>query len=281
MLIECKWCGCDLRKTHASQLYRYFSATEARFGILTNGIVYLFFSDIDEPNKMDTRPFFEFDILNFEEHHIRQLKKFTKNSFSLDDILTTASKLKYTNAIKKFLDEQLGAPSDQLVRFLVSQVYDGRITQSVIKKFRNIVADAQKQFINDKVNERLKTALTAGNRPPEEEVAGDEIGEGEEKKKKTEIVTTEEEIEGFNIVKAILREVLDVKRIAMRDRKSYCGILLDDNNRKPICRLHFDTAQKYIGLFSNKKEERVPISDLNDIFKYADRLKATVAEYDN
>ncbi|MDX8405269.1 MAG: hypothetical protein R8K50_03870, partial [Mariprofundus sp.] len=64
-----------------------------------------------------------------------------------------------------------------------------------------------------------------------------------------------------------------------RDTKSYCGILLDDNNRKPICRFHFDHAQWYLGLINDKQEERVPIDGLDDLFKYADRLKMTIAAY--
>jgi len=277
ILIECKWSKCDLDKEHASQLYRYFSATDARFGILTNGIRYLFFSDIEEPNKMDSKPFFEFGMLDFEEHHIRQLKKFSKSAFSLEDILTTASKLKYTGAIKKILEQQLENPSSQFVRFFSSQIYDGKSTQNIIKKFTGIVKDAQRQFINDKINERLKSALSSDDQNNEDQMSDDYVQNNKDDKT---IVTTEEEIEGYNIIKAIVREVIDVSRVAMRDKKSYCGILLDDNNRKPICRLHFNTSQKYLGLFSQKKEQKVPIDNLNDIFKYAEQLKAIISEYD-
>jgi len=131
MLIECKWSGCDLDKEHASQLYRYFSATEARFGILTNGVWYLFYSDIEEPNKMDSKPFLEFDMLDFEEHDVKELKKFSKSAFSLEDILTTASKLKYAGAIRKILEQELESPSTQFVRFFASQIYDGKLASFI------------------------------------------------------------------------------------------------------------------------------------------------------
>ena len=94
------------------------------------------------------------------------------------------------------------------------------------------------------------------------------------------IETTQEEIDGYNVVKAILREVVDVKRVTMRDTKSYCGILLDDNNRKPICRLHFNYSQKYLGVIAGKNEERIEIESVDDIFKYADRVKAAISEYE-
>nr|VFK28259.1 MAG: hypothetical protein BECKMB1821G_GA0114241_103510 [Candidatus Kentron sp. MB]VFK32544.1 MAG: hypothetical protein BECKMB1821I_GA0114274_103425 [Candidatus Kentron sp. MB]VFK75972.1 MAG: hypothetical protein BECKMB1821H_GA0114242_103725 [Candidatus Kentron sp. MB] len=263
--------------------------TDARFGILTNGIQYQFYSDIDDKNIMDSRPFFEFNLLDFQEHQIEELKKFTKSSFSLDDILNTASTLKYTGAVKKILEEELKDPSEDFIRFFASRIYDGRITKSVLLYLSDIVKEARKQFINEKINERLKSALSAADNltnsgdlqieektQPQEETdnkIGDEESDG--------IITTQEEIEGYNIVKAILREVVNVRRVAMRDTKSYCGILLDDNNRKPICRLHFNYEKKYIGVFSQKNEKKLPIDDLDDIFKYADYLTSVISEYDS
>ncbi len=95
------------------------------------------------------------------------------------------------------------------------------------------------------------------------------------------ITTTEEEIQGYHIVRAIVGSVVEVKRVIMRDVKSYCGVLLDDTNRKPICRLWFNSPQKYVGLVDeHKQEEKVPIDDIDDLYKYADRLKATVGYYE-
>ncbi len=277
ILIECKWSGIDLHQNHASQLYRYFSTTSARFCILTNGIVYEFYSDIDSPNKMDSKPFFEFNILDFEDHQINELKKFTKSAFSLEDILTTASTLKYTGAIKKILEQELEKPSEEFVRFFASRIYGGRLTQSVLEQFRKIVKKAREQFINEKINDRLKSALST-NEDKKEEIS--EVVETIRSSPKNDgIETTEEEIEAYNIIKAILRNVIDVKRVVMRDKKSYCGILLDDTNRKPICRLHFNRSRKYLGLIANKQEERVEIESLDDIFKYTDNLRAVIGEY--
>jgi len=277
ILIECKWSGADLHKDHASQLYRYFAATEARFGILTNGIVYQFYSDIDEPNKMDVKPFFTFNILEFQNHQIQELKKFTKAAFSLDDILTTASTLKYTGAIKKILAQELENPSEQFVRFFATQIFDGRLTKPVMEQFTTIVKEARHQFVKEKLNERLSSALSANESSVESQQI-EEVIEHEEDD--NGIVTTDEEIEGFNIIKAILRQTIDIKRVTMRDTKSYCGILLDDNNRKPICRLHFNYSQKYLGILNMKKEEKIPIESVDDIFKYADQIISTAAEYD-
>jgi len=281
ILMECKWWGADLQKEHASQLYRYFSTTEARFGILTNGIQYQFFSDIDEPNKMDAKPFFEFDMLNIEEHQINELKKFSKQTFALEEILNTASSLKYTRAIKKILDHEFETPSDDFIRFFASKIYDGRLTQQVIEDFSKVIKDACKQFINSKISDRLKSALRSGEESDKTVITdGEDSTSQDSPENKNAIITTEEEIQGYNIVKAIIRQVVDLNRVCMRDTKSYCGILLDNNNRKPICRLYFNSSNKYIGLIVNKEVTKIPIENLNDIFNFSEQLKATIAEYD-
>ncbi|WP_313033128.1 type I restriction endonuclease [Massilia alkalitolerans] len=81
MLFECKKCGADLHINHAGQLFRYFHVTESRFGVLTNGLKYRFFTDLEQPNKMDDTPFFEFDILDFKERDVEELKKWTCQKF--------------------------------------------------------------------------------------------------------------------------------------------------------------------------------------------------------
>ena len=286
MLIECKWSGVDLDKVDSSQLERYFMVvTEARLGVLTNGVVYRFYSDLDRTNMMDKKPFLELDLLDINESLVNELKKFTKTTFDIDHILSTASELKYTREIKRILGEQLGDPSEDFVRFFVSQVYDGRMTQGVREQFSQITKWAFHQFISDRISDRLKSALAEGTGTPskEDRVAEESFSEvDEDGAGEPGVVTTEEEIEGYYAVKSILRDVVYVNRIAMRDRKYYCGILLDDNARKPICRLHFNRPQKYLGLFDEQKsEDRVPIDNIDAIYKYADRLRATPSLYDD
>lgn len=279
ILLECKAAGIKLDVNHGSQLYRYFSVTEARFGVLTNGVEYWFFSDLEAPNRMDSKPFLEVDLRTIDEATVAELRKFSKSAFDLDAILATASDLKYTKAIKRLLAAELNQPSEELVRLVASQVYGGRLTAAVKEQFADLTRHAFSQFISDRISDRLKTALAseedrvkdAPSEPAEEtgeEPAGD-------------IVTTEEEIEAYYVVKAVLSEIIEPSRVAMRDLKSYCGILLDDNNRKPICRLHFDSAQLYVGLFDEEKNEsRHPVDGPEDLYRFAGELKKTVQRYD-
>lgn len=279
ILFECKGASIDLNKAHASQLYRYFSVTDARFGVLTNGIVYWFYTDLEASNKMDSKPFFEFNMMDVREQDVEELKKFTKSAFDLDGIMTTASELKYTREIKRILTEQVQDPSDEFVRFFATQVYTGRMTQPVREQFTEMTRRAFRQFINDRIQERLKTALaTETTQAATEEQAPSTATEVANEQK---IVTTTEEWEGFYIVKSILRECVAPERIALRDQLTYCGILLDDNNRKPLVRLWFNNAQKYISLFdgAERKENKVPIAKLDDLYQLADRIKATAMLY--
>jgi len=286
ILFECKHHATDLGKVQASQLYRYFSVTEARFGVLTNGLLYWFYTDLEAPNKMDEKPFFEFNMLDVREAAVEELKKFSKSAFDLDDILTTASELKYTREIKRLLVEQMQEPTEEFVRFFASQVYSGRMTQGVREQFTQLTKQAFKQLLNDQINERLKTALASdptSHAPltvdaPATTGMAEGVVPGEQTKDGAD--TTAEEWEGYHIVRAILREIVSAKRVVMRDVQSYCGILLDDNNRKPICRLHFNGTQKYVGFFDTEKEQRLRIDAVDDLYRYADRLKGAVVRHD-
>jgi hypothetical protein len=275
MLFECKKCGGDLNINHAAQLFRYFHVTESRFGVLTNGLKYRFFTDLEQPNKMDDNPFFEFDILDFKERDVEELKKFAKSAFDIDTILTTASDLKYTRIIQERLTEWVSNPPEEFVRALAADLLNGRRFTPILKdQFSQITKRAFEQLLTERINGRLKGAMAA-----ELPLTGDEATPimplpSDE----PEIVTTAEEIEGLHIVRSILRDVVNPRRIVMRDNLSYCAILLDDNNRKPVCRLRFNNTQKLaVGIFGlDKNEERFPLQEIDDLYSFADQLRATV-----
>lgn len=279
ILFECKKSGADLNINHASQLFRYFHVTEARFGVLTNGLVYKFFTDLEQPNKMDAKPFFEFNILDFKERDVDELKKFAKTVFNLDAILNTANELKYTRAIQSRLAEWMTNPSEDFVRLVSSELIGNKQFRPAVRdQFTLITKRAFEQLIGERINERLKGAMTPDVAiPTAVETAAPEAEIATE----SQIVTSPQEVEGFHTVRAILRGLVNPQRIVMRDAQSYCAVLLDDNNRKPICRLRFNNTQKLrIGLFNEKKEEViVSLESIYDIFNHADQLKATLSAH--
>jgi hypothetical protein len=239
----------------------------------------LFFTDLDAPNKMDEKPFLQLDLEDIDEHAIPEIAKMTKQSFNLDSILNAAEELKYVQQTKSILNTQYKNPEDDFVRFFATRIYNGVLTQKVRDQFSAIVTKALNQYISDRINDRLKTAMD-NTGPTIAPIVPEDENSNAEELKETTITTTEEEIEGFYLVLSIIRTSIDSNRIAYRDTQSYFGILVDDNNRKPICRLHFNRTQKYIGLFDEeKKETRHPITKLDDIFQFSTQLVATANTY--
>lgn len=286
ILIECKkLCG-TLKIEHASQLFRYFAVTSARIAILTNGIVYQFYTDLDAPNRMDAKPFLVLDLESIDETLIPELRKLRKDVFDLDSIISAAGELKYVGQIKRLLATQFREPEEEWVRFFTNRVYEGAFTAKVRAQFSQLVEKATKQFLNEQVNARLKTALgTSGvsslPQPADTTETDDAQRDQDVVDADDGIVTTFEEIEGFHIVRAIACSDVQLDRIVQRDAKSYFAILLDDNNRKPIARLHFNRKQKYLGTFDEEKNEtRHPIDTLDEIYQYADAIRQTIRQYE-
>lgn len=282
ILFECKKLGEPLNINHAGQLFRYFHVTSARIAILTNGQIYRFFTDLDQPNKMDEKPFLELDLLDIDEHAVPELEKLTKVAFDVESIISAAGELKFIGQIKRLIAGEFSTPSDDFVRFIATHVYEGTITQKVREQFAELTKKATAQYLSDQVNERLKSAIsgTKSIAVAAQENPAEGASETNKDAPEDKISTTIEEMEGFHIVKAIVRSAVDVRRIAMRDTQSYCGVLLDDNNRKPICRLHFNRGQKYLGIFDQEKNEtRNPIESVDDIYDFADHLRSTVGYY--
>lgn len=276
LLIECKHWQQDL-KLHDNQLMRYFNVSKAKFGLLTNGIVYKFYTDLIEVNKMDSKPFLEVDITNLKDTQIEELKKFHKSYFDVGNILNTASELKYMGELKNVLTKEFSTPQPDFVRYIAKQVYDGMINAKMLEQFTDLVKRSITSYINDLISERLNSALkTEEKKEIKEEEAPVQLEE------ESKIITTEEEIESFLIVKSILRSVVDIQRVAYRDTQSYFGILLDDNNRKPICRLYLNSqSKKYLATFDkDRKEIKHEISSLDDIYKYQDDIRSIISMYD-
>lgn len=281
ILIEVKPVTTDLSEAQYNQLYRYFTATDARIGLLTNGLQYWFFTDLDSPNRMDKRPFFLFDLEKFDDADIRELAKFQKDRFDLEPILSTAANLKYTHAAANFLAVQLKDPDDDFVKLVGRQIYDGNMTKSAVDQLRIPVRSAFEQLVRDRIQDRLHAAFSAEDQTQASEQDGSETDEPEGDGDRG-IVTTDEELHGYYIVQAIAADVIDdVQRVAMRDAKSYCAILFDDNNRQPICRLRFNSPNvKYIGLFDDQKnEDKHQVDGPNDLFKHKHRIQETIKKY--
>ncbi len=227
ILIEAKALEKDLNK-HTNQLYRYFSVTKAKFAILTNGIIYRFYTDLEETNIMDDIPFLEINMLQLKEASISQIKKFCKNSFNIQDILDSASELKYTAMIKNILAEQLRNPSDQFIKFILSKgVYSGTKTQSVIDRFKNIVQASFNQYIAELVNDKIQAALDGSIQLPEQQSATFS---------KKEFAITETELQILDSIKEMISSIPN-ENIVYKKTERYVALQTENNSRKWVCRL--------------------------------------------
>lgn len=283
ILVEAKWCGENLNK-HGSQLFRYFGTTEARFGILTNGLVYKFYTDLDNPNKMDESPFLEIDILNPKESKIVELKKFHKSNFDIEEIFSTASELKYSNEFKNVFSKELLNPSDDFTRFFLNKTYSGRQTQNVIEKFKPLLKKALNSYISELMNDKIKAALSSSGDEAtlKENGSTDEntIESLETHEDEPKIVTTPEELEAYFIIKNLLKDTVSMDDIYYRDTVSYINILYKDNGRKWICRLILTPNKKTLILPNeDKSQEKINLNDIYDIEKYKEKLTEILKRY--
>lgn len=285
ILVECKSMTENLER-HDSQLFRYFGTTPAKFAILTNGIFYRFYTDLDDANKMDKDPFLTINILDIRDNQVSELKKFCKSVFDVDSVFSTAAELKYVHAFKELFSEQLNSPSDDFLRFFLQECYSGAKTQAVLEKFRPILNKALNDLISEMMNDKIKVALggsggsvSVPDSKPVEDIkdsSADDSGE----KKAPNIVTTEEELEAYFIVKNLLSDLVDIKDITHKDTESYFNILYKANARKWICRLKLSESSKVLILpDENKKELKYPIQDIYELPKYKDNLCAVLQRY--
>lgn len=268
ILIEAKSCKEKLDK-HDSQLFRYFGASSAKFAILTNGISYKFYTDLNEPNKMDLQPFLSFDIESINDRDLNSVEQFVKSNLDVDSIMSVASELRDTELAKTAIKELFEEPSDDFIRIILNAgVFEGQKNQKVIDKFKPIIKRAIAQHINDKLSLKFKETLSSGEAHVFNEPIVEVVDEESSK-----IVTTEEEIESYVIIKNILRKVLDVSRVAHRDTESYFGILIDDNNRRWVARLKLD-GKKHIMIRDEEgnTSTRHDLESLDDLYSLEEQL---------
>ena len=275
ILIECKKVEnekLDIKK-HGGQLFKYFTASKAKFIIFTNGLVYKFFSDIDEQNILDREPFFIFNLLDFKPNQVVTLESFCKEKFDIEKVYSSAGDLKYIKSFEEVIEKEYRNPSDDFVKYLLdkSEIYDGIKTSKVIERHKKTAVEAFNLFMSKVMKTSLDFNLAVKTK---------EQDETDDK----EVVTTLEEIEGYAIVKSILNGVIDITRVTYRDNLSYFNVILDDNILKTICRLYLNKSNKYISFLNNQdgekrsKEEKILINSVSDIFNFKEKIINKVNE---
>ena len=273
ILIEAKVTGTPLDKSEPSQLFRYFAALDsARFGIFTDGVKYLFFTDIDKPNVMDTRPFLTLDLSDIKQEQVEEVGRFVRTDFDPSEIRENADALKYVQGLRERIAQEFRDPSDDFVRLLMSSVYDGLKTQSAVDAFRVHTQKALKSFVEVNLRERLAAAFG-------KEAGETEIPEADE----PETELTNEEVRAFFIIKALLHDVIDVDRLHLVERKDHCVVLVDGSTRKLVCKLRLRDRPHHIELIGfddqgNRFSTRPRLQSIDDIYVHEPVLESKVRQ---
>lgn len=227
---------------------------------------------------MDDKPFFVFTMDAIRRTDPVILERFSKSQFDIDAIVAEAGRLKLQSLMRIEIEKEFAEPSDEFVRMMASRVQGGRMTAAIKEQFQSILAASIASLVRDRVNDRLTSALNVANPAPDqiEEGGSDDMSDGDG------VITTEDEIGGFRIIQAIAARHVDPKRVVIRDSKSYCAILLDDNNRKTVARLHFNSpTTRYVGTFFGKAETRHSMQALTDLYKLETEIVTRITELES
>lgn len=262
---------------HQNQLVRYFTVTTAKFGILTNGIEYRFFTDMDEQNKMDEKPFFALDLENLKERDVKFLEKFAHDQLNIDTILASASSKKYIGEVKQTLKKEVENPSPEFVKLVAKKVLTNKmITKKISAEFCDYIKTAFSETVLDMAAakiEQLQKGLKEQTEEPDIVI---------EPPEDTGIITTEEELQGYYIVKSILADMVPLEDIIYKDTKSYFSINYKGHPWKWICRLCLEGKTKLLILNVDKeemKELKIKLIKVEDIYQYKEQIRTVASRF--
>ncbi|MEN6325839.1 MAG: type I restriction endonuclease [Syntrophomonas sp.] len=271
MFIEAKSVNENL-DNHDTQLSRYFNATpDVKVGILTNGVNYKFFTDLNTNNIMDDIPFLNVCITELSDLEIETLDKFKKDCFETHDAVALAEELIYTSNLNHKLEDIFKNPPDEFIRYLIKDFSDTRITANVIDKFRPIVKKSISQALLNMVSQGLASQDTDVTETiPDETSAIAVTGEdAAPARRKAEIVTTNDELKAFELIKSVFSDNgKDASLLQYKDTTSYFSIYIK-NPANWLVRLYLDNTKKNIttNLSIEKARELAPDYEVGEAVK--------------
>ncbi len=281
MLIECKPANDKLDASKESQLARYFTnIPEARIGMLTNGIIYKFYTDLNEPNIMDVDPFLVFDFSQINERIAMKLEMFTKEKITNTDSVTSdIVKLRNYSATSEVVFKELSEPSDELIRHIIKQLPFKKIAnEAALAEFRIHVKKAIEQFEHNFFDEQIRKLQEATKTEENEQ----KPLETQPEPPRNQIITTVQEYQALSIVKTILFNIISSDKVGIKDFEGYCNIVYKVQGSPCIIRLFFNEAEQgklYISFPANEEYEklgRMAIKDIDSINNHSEKIIATV-----
>ena len=272
ILIEAKKVGTPLDEEDPAQLRRYFAALEgaARFAIYTDGVIYIFYTDIDQPNVMDRQPFTTLDFRQLERDAVRSVGRFIRDEFDPSTVREAASGLKYIGLLKTQIGRLATDPAPEVVRALMSDVYAGFKTAKAVDQFTEHVKTAYASIVAEQVQDRLDAAI--------------KVSRGDDEQTETvEPEVPNEEAMAFDTVKALIHDVIKVERLHMRAMTGYSAVLVDDTLRQPVCRLQLRARPYWIQIpemgDGRRTYQEEQIDDVQSIYSFESMLEKVARQY--
>lgn len=266
ILIECKHCKQNL-DLHNTQLSKYYAASNARFGVLTNGIEYRFYADLDKTNIMDEKPFLVVNMLELSDADIEEMKKFHKSCYNESEIFSTAKELQMMIQIKEILAKNFQSPGDEFTRYFVRSLNNGKSTPKLIEEYRPIVRKSILSVIGGMISGRPDTAILVKEektrQAPNDGMAV--IGD------KQDAVITREETDTYNIIRDVLGEQSEISYT------SFKGYLLIWTGHEYwwVCRVSLRPYSKRICFVTENRTgyKWIQLQSVEDIRNYSNEIR--------
>lgn len=265
IIIECKSVGTTLNHQHEAQLQGYFASLKARIAILTNGISYQFYTDIERANLLDNTPFMTFDVLNQDTSLFTELEFFCKDGFNASNIFEKARELKYSNIIRDFLTNQLICPSNDFVKLLISQIDGMEIHAEAVEELRPLVKKCFSKFVNEYPKNGIE----------------------QEQNENSSVNDTDNEI--FTAIRECLKDIIDPVRISQYSSTKWTSIYYKNcilcriiTVGKPYCEIAF--PEKFTDPSTNVKNRKIAITysvdNAGEIENYRDDFISSINDID-
>ena len=281
MLIECKQVNDALDASKESQLANYFHhVQECNIGVLTNGIVYKFYTDLNAENIMDTEPFFVFDFGTLKDGHISKLEMFSKANITKTDVINSdIIKIRNYAAAVEVLRREFANPSEDLVKYVIKQMpFIKRANEAVVEEFREHIKKAVVQFEQDFFDAQI-ARLKETTQPPTQD---QQTKAAEIVTEKSAIQTTVEEMQALSIVRSLLYKTVPSEKIVLKDSENYCDISYATVGSPRIVRLHFsDPSHLFISFPGNPDLVtlgKIEIKSIEKLNEHGDKITSTVTK---
>ncbi|MCB0514546.1 MAG: type I restriction enzyme HsdR N-terminal domain-containing protein [Chitinophagales bacterium] len=248
IIVEVKKANLKLTDKHAAQLNEYFNNTnDAKIGILTNGIEYKFYCRNNNSGfGLHPTPFYLFNWDNIEGNQLEKLAEFYATSIEIKTIVDAAQESFFLENFEEALYKELSSPSRDFIKAIFAHMNGNRLTESIEKQIKTLINSVS-----------LKSAL-------------DRLVVDESSKLNSGIITTEDELKVFHIIKTLLAQhkQINTNSIGYRDFKGKFSIILDDNQKKKICDLYITPSSHKIDI----EGEKIEIPDIDSIIKLKKKL---------